>query len=73
LAATTFLPIVGNAPVAVIIGAVFGVLSGFVGEVASRLFHNNGNTHFDPPAAAIWPMTTVVLLLGALLGTGAAA
>ena len=73
LAATTFLPIVGNAPVAVIVGAIFGVLSGFVGEVASRLFHNSGNTHFDPPAAAIWPMTTVVLLLGALLGTGAAA
>jgi hypothetical protein len=31
--------------------------------------HDHGNTHIDPPAAAIWPMTTIILGLGALLGT----
>jgi len=72
LGATTFLPIVGgNAVVAALIGMVFGVLSGLLGEVCARVFHNSGNTHFDPPAAAIWPMTTVILLLGTLVGAGA--
>ncbi len=74
LGATTFLPIVGgNAVVAALIGMVFGVLSGLLGEVCARVFHNSGNTHFDPPAAAIWPMTTVILLLGTLVGAGAGA
>ena len=72
LGATTFLPIVGgNAVVAALIGMVCGVLSGFVGEWSARVFHNSGNTHFDPPAAAIWPMTLVVKGLAALLAVGA--
>jgi hypothetical protein len=72
LGATTFLPIVGgNAVIAALIGMVLGTLSGLLGEVCARLFHNSGNTHFDPPAAAIWPMTTVVLVLGTLVGAGA--
>jgi hypothetical protein len=72
LGATTFLPIVGgNAVAAALIGMVFGTLSGYVGEFGARVVHNNGNTHFDPPAFAIWPMTTVVLGLGLLLGAGA--
>jgi hypothetical protein len=72
LGATTFLPIVGgNAVIAVIIGAICGVLSGLLGEGAARAFHNSGNTHFDPPAAAIFPMTTLILVLGALIGAGA--
>jgi len=73
LGALTFLPIVGgNAIVATLIGAVFGMLSAWCAELFARLWHDHGNTHIDPPAAAIWPMTTVVLTLGALLGTAAA-
>ena len=72
LGALTFLPIVGgNAIVATIIGAVCGTLSAWCAELFARLWHDHGNTHIDPPAAAIWPMTTVVLTLGALLGTAA--
>ena len=72
LGALTFLPIVGgNLIAATLIGAVFGMLSAWCGELFARLWHDHGNTHIDPPAAAIWPMTTVVLTLGALLGTGA--
>jgi hypothetical protein len=72
LGATTFLPIVGgNAVVAALIGMVFGTISGFVGEWSARVFHNSGNTHFDPPAAAIWPMTLIVKGLAALLAVGA--
>ena len=74
LGAVVFLPVVGgNAVIATLIGMVFGVLSGLLGEVAARVFHNSGNTHFDPPAAAIWPMTLVVNGLAALIGTGAGA
>ena len=36
-------------------------------EAGARLFHDHGNTHIDPPATAIWPATTVVLGLAALL------
>jgi hypothetical protein len=72
LGALTFLPIVGgNVIAATIIGAVFGLLSAWCAELFARLWHDHGNTHIDPPAAAIWPMTTVVLSLGALLGTAA--
>lgn len=72
LAALTFLPVVGgNMIVATIIGTIFGMLSAWAGELFARLWHDHGNTHIDPPAAAIWPMTTVVLGLGALLGAGA--
>jgi len=72
LGTITFLPIVGgNAVIAVLIGTICGLLSGLLGEVCARVFHNSGNTHFDPPAAAIWPMTLVVKGLAALIGVGA--
>ena len=68
--AATFLPAVG--PIgALLIGAICGMLSGWLGEFFSRLLHINGNTHIDPPAAAIWPMTTIILGLGLLTGAGA--
>jgi hypothetical protein len=72
LAALTFLPIVGNnATLAMIIGAIFGMFSAWTCEGVARLFHDHGNTHIDPPAAAIWPMTFVVLVLGSLFGAAA--
>lgn len=52
---------------AALIGAVFGMLAAWGAELFARLMHDHGNTHIDPPAAAIWPMTTVVLGLGALV------
>jgi hypothetical protein len=47
------------------------MLSAWAAEFFARLLHNRGNTHIDPPAAAIWPMTTLFLGLGALLGAAA--
>jgi hypothetical protein len=44
----------------IVIGAVFGVLGAAAGEFYSRLFLIHGDTHIDPPAAAIG---TAVLLL----------
>ena len=52
-----------------LIGAVGGMCSAWCAELFARLWHDHGNTHIDPPAAAIWPMTLVVNVLAALLIT----
>lgn len=44
----------------IVIGAVFGVIGALAGEFYSRLFLIHGDTHIDPPAAAIG--TTVLVL-----------
>jgi hypothetical protein len=44
-------------------GFVFGVIAAFVGEFFSRLFLIHGDTHIDPPAWAIFPVTTLILVL----------
>ena len=36
-----------------LVGGVFGVVGGFAGEFFARLFLIHGDTHIDPPAAAI--------------------
>lgn len=51
----------------VVIGAVFGALTALVGEAFSRLWLIRGDTHIDPPASAIWPMTTLALVAAALV------
>jgi hypothetical protein len=35
------------------VGIVFGVVGAFAGELFARLFLIHGDTHIDPPAAAI--------------------
>ena len=45
---------------AILIGCVFGMISAFLAEFQSQLFHQRGNTHIDPPAFAIFPMTTII-------------
>ena len=49
----------------ILVGAAFGIVGAFAGECFSRVFHQHGDTHIDPPAAgiaitvalirAIWP------------------
>lgn len=69
VAAATFLPIVGgNEVVALVIGAVAGMVSAWFAEFFARFLHDHGNTHVDPPAAAIWPATTLVLAIAAAVG-----
>lgn len=67
VAATAFLPIVhGNQTGAILIGAAAGVLGAWLGEFFARVWYNQGDTHIDPPAAAIWPATTIILVLATL-------
>ena len=49
-----------SASSSLLVGALFGVLGAFLGELYARLFLIHGDTHIDPPAAAI--ATAVVLL-----------
>lgn len=43
-------------------GAFFGLLSAFIGEFFAHLFLNHGDTHIDPPAAALAVIFTIVPL-----------
>lgn len=53
--------------VALLLAAVFGILSAMLAELAARLWYNRGSSHIDPPAAAIFLMNTVVVSLALLL------
>lgn len=68
LAAVTFLPAVGDqAWIAVLIGAVAGLIGAYLGELFARVSLSHGDTHIDPPAFAIWPATTLILGLGSVI------
>lgn len=58
----------GAMVVLLLIGGVFGLISAIVCEVLSRLTQINGDTHIDPPAFAIFTMTTVTYAITALVG-----
>ena len=56
---------------AVVVGGLFGVVCALFGEGFQRIFYAHGDTHWDPPAAAIVFGTFVIALLyfAGLLGT----
>lgn len=43
-----------------------GIVCALFGELFQRVFYAHGDTHFDPPAAAIVFGTFLVAVLGAL-------
>ena len=45
------------------VGAAFGVVGALAGEVFSRLFHQHGDTHVDPPAGGIAITVAIVRLI----------
>lgn len=53
-------------------GAVFGMAAGIIGEYMANTFLVHGDTHIDPPAATIAPLTSVSLILQAVGVYGAA-
>jgi hypothetical protein len=63
VAASVFITALGGTG-ALLLGIVGGILGALVGEFASRLFLIHGDTHVDPPAIAIFIMTSVFLIIG---------
>ena len=62
VAASTVLLNDGSTGLAVALGVAAGVGGALLGELAARVFLIHGDTHIDPPAFAIFPMTSLVLL-----------
>ena len=56
---------------ALIFGAIFGLICALFGEAFQRVFYAHGDTHWDPPAAAIVFGTILIALLyfGGVVGT----
>ena len=52
--------------IATVFGGVMGGVSGFVGEALNRLSNARGDTHIDPPAFAIFPLTTALFAVQAI-------
>ncbi len=59
--------VAGGALVGLVVGGVFGAIAALFGELFQRVFYAHGDTHVDPPAAAIAFGSFVVAVL-AILG-----
>ena len=53
--------------IGLVAGAGFGLLGAVIGEAFQRVFYAHGDTHVDPPAAAIF-ITSSILAVLAILG-----
>lgn len=69
IAAAAVLTAGGSVAFAFFAGALAGVVGGLFGELYSRLFLIHGDTHIDPPAFAIFTVTTIVVLFQLGFGT----
>ena len=58
----------GTPAVAMLLGAAAGIGGALVGETFSRVFLIHGDTHIDPPAGAIFIMTTIIIVVGLFIG-----
>jgi hypothetical protein len=56
----------GSLLVALLVGAAFGAVCALFGELFQRVFYAHGDTHWDPPAAAIVFGTFLVFVLYAV-------
>lgn len=62
VAAVAVVSVGGSEVVAILMGAIAGILGALLGEFFSRLFLIHGDTHVDPPANAILVMATLVVV-----------
>ena len=62
LAGLKFMAAFGLSPLlGLIIGTLFGIFAAWLAEVMNRAFQAKGDTHIDPPAAAIWICTVIIV------------
>ncbi len=62
VAAVAVVSVGGSEVVAILIGAVAGILGALLSEFFSRLFLIHGDTHIDPPTNTIFVMATLVVV-----------
>ena len=53
----------GSAELALVLAAIMGIICALFGELFQRVFYAHGDTHWDPPAAAIVFGTFVIAVL----------
>jgi hypothetical protein len=56
----------GSLLVALVVAGIFGLVCGLFGELFQRIFYSHGDTHWDPPAAAIVFGSFLIFVLFAL-------
>ncbi|KEO60782.1 hypothetical protein [Thioclava indica] len=61
--AAQFMVVTQNQVVLVLVGALGGLAAALLGQCFSRFWLIRGDSHIDPPASAIWPLTTAAILL----------
>jgi len=62
-----FSGIIGSDVMLVMTGGIVAMLTAMLAQLFARLWLIRGDTHIDPPASSIWPMTTVILLIAAAM------
>jgi len=61
-----FMGVIENEVMLVLSGGIVAMLTAILAQLFARLWLIRGDTHIDPPASAIWPMTTLVILMATL-------
>jgi len=61
-----FMGVIENDVMLVLSGGIVAMLTAILAQLFARLWLIRGDTHIDPPASAIWPMTTLVILVATL-------
>jgi len=60
-----FMGVIKSDVMLVLTGAAAGLVTALLCQVFARFWHIRGDSHLDPPASSIWPMTTLVILIAA--------
>lgn len=67
VAVSLFINTVHSDVAVVMIGALAGLVTAITGQLFSRLWLIRADTHIDPPACAIWPVTSLLILLSVVI------
>ncbi|WP_394244216.1 hypothetical protein [Vibrio astriarenae] len=67
VAVSLFMGTIENQFMVITLGAVCGLLASLLGQLFARFWLIRADTHIDPPASAIWPMTSALIVISVAL------